>query len=418
VSVVASHLHHGLRPEADEEMARCCLFCEEYGIPFVSTHLDVQGYAQAHKIGIEEAGRILRYKLFDQLAREHGCTHIATAHTLSDHVETILFQITRGCGLGGLRGIPEVRGNIVRPIRIFTREETERYCKEHGLWYHQDPSNVDIKFARARIRHRVLSELREANPAVLQNIARLSKIASEEDEFLDGMAFLALLEAEVHVNGALEFIIRNKERIYDRKKLSSLPPVICKRALRLAAESLGGQMNYEQTCLLYGSLQDEEKGSVTLDGGDIAVVWDAGKLYYRFLEPPISYEYSLEVPGKVKDPDLVWTLEAKFVESSSCNRGEKGLGVMIDYAGCNGSLKVRNPKEGESLSDLRGRRKISTLLSRAGVTLALRKRLPIVCDQEGALWLPDLYLADRVKVTPETQRVVALELYAAPEKER
>ena len=196
VDVVAAHLHHGQRAEADQESDRCAAFCAEMDVPFVPGKADVPAMAAALKMGLEEAGRRARYAFFEQAAAQTGCRSIATAHTRDDQLETVLLNMARGTGLAGLAGIPETRDAIVRPLLPFTREETRAYCDERGLWYHDDPANSDLSFARARVRHRVLPELRLCHPGCDASLGRLSHLAGEEDAFLDGMAAAALERCE------------------------------------------------------------------------------------------------------------------------------------------------------------------------------------------------------------------------------
>src|SRR6185312_8815751 len=113
-----------------------------------------------------------------------GCNLIATGHTKTDHSETILMNIARGTGLHGLAGIPERRENIVRPLLPFTREETTAYCAEHGFWTHEDPSNIDLRFSRARVRHRIAPEMRLINGGLDDSLQRLSEISSAEDRYM------------------------------------------------------------------------------------------------------------------------------------------------------------------------------------------------------------------------------------------
>jgi tRNA(Ile)-lysidine synthase len=124
IPIVAAHLHHGQREEAETELKLCQAFAESLNIPFVSGRADVPRLAQDIRIGLEEAGRNARYGFFQQAAYQTGCDLIATAHTRDDHVETVLFNITRGTGMSGLAGIPERRDSIVRPLLPFTRQET------------------------------------------------------------------------------------------------------------------------------------------------------------------------------------------------------------------------------------------------------------------------------------------------------
>ncbi len=143
--VIAAHLHHGQRAEADQEMALCQAFCDELGVPFMAGRADVPRIASSMKIGLEEAGRNARYQFFESAIAATNAAAVATAHTSDDQVETILLNIIRGSGLGGLRGIPERRGKIVRPLLPFSRAETRVYCEENGLWTHDDPANFQLR---------------------------------------------------------------------------------------------------------------------------------------------------------------------------------------------------------------------------------------------------------------------------------
>src|SRR5205085_2588729 len=123
---------------------------------------------------------------------------------------------------------PERRDDIVRPLLPFSREETRGYCKEHGFWTHDDPANSDVSFSRARIRHRVLKELRTINPGFDVAVERMVRIVSEEDRFLNGMAATALGQAAIRLNGSLEFLTIDCEVAFEREKLTTLPPVLFK----------------------------------------------------------------------------------------------------------------------------------------------------------------------------------------------
>ncbi|MBI3722239.1 MAG: tRNA lysidine(34) synthetase TilS, partial [Fimbriimonas ginsengisoli] len=173
IPLVAAHLHHGQRPEAEDELERCKGLAEGLSVSFAAGRADVPLLSKESGMGMEEAGRQARYHFFSRAAAQFDCGLIATAHTRTDLVETMLLNATRGCGLTGLAGIPERRNNIVRPLLPFSRDETVAYCVEHGLWTHDDPANTDLSLARARVRHRVLGDLRSINPRVEEALFRL-----------------------------------------------------------------------------------------------------------------------------------------------------------------------------------------------------------------------------------------------------
>jgi len=410
VDVVAGHLHHGQRIEADQEQKMCEAFCQELGIPIASGRADVPRMSKDLKIGLEEAGREARYGFFRQAAFQTGCSLIATAHTLSDKVETVLLNIARGTGLSGLAGIPERRENIVRPLMIFTREETRTYCSELGLWFHDDPANEDLGFSRARVRLRIVPEFRSINPAAESVIARLATHASEEDRFLDSMAAAALERCEEPPNGDLAFLTRNVEVVLNRNLISALPPVLFKRAMRLIAGVLGASLTTEQVETLLNGVATEEKGSVTPEGGEVAIEWDTEILHARILAPPVPFRSALEVPGETVSDEFGWILSAQELASPQAKPERASLATELDLAKIKGPLHFRTAKPGDSMQPFgfKGTRKLSDLLSEAKLTRAARARMPIICDMVGCLWAPGVCLDQRAATDSQSERVVAL----------
>jgi len=410
VDIIAGHLHHGQRPEAEKEFKLCEAFCAEIGVPFASGRADVPKMAVDLKIGLEEAGREARYSFFRQAAFRLSCDLVATAHTRTDLVETMLFNLSRGCGLSGLAGIPEKRENIVRPLLPFSRLETRAYCEEHGLWYHDDPANEDLSFSRARVRMRVLPELRAINSAADENLARLAQIAEEEDGFLNGMAAAALEQSEVPLNGDLAFLTKDCELALSRAKLESLPRVLFKRAVRLAVEALGGELNYDQTELAANAIPSEAKGAVTAEGGEVVLEWNSEAVVVRQLTPAAPFRYGLTIPGETVSDEFGWAFTAFENEPGPELPKRQALQVELAQNKLKGQLYFRTLKDGDRMQPLgfEGHRKLSDLISEAGLTLAARQRLPIVCDLVGPIWAPNICLDERVRTDSETRRVIVL----------
>jgi len=410
VDVVAAYLHHGQRDEADEELRKCEEFATKLAIPFVSGRADVPRMARDLGIGLEEAGREARYGFFRQAAHRLECDLIATAHTRNDFVETMLLNLTRGSGMAGLSGIPERRENIVRPLLAFTREETRSYCEEHGFWFHEDPSNSDLQFSRARIRHRVLPELRAINPAAESAFTRFANVVQEEDRFLNGMAAAALEQAEIPLNGELRFLSLDAEVGFDRATLASLPPVLFRRAVRLAAQALGSSLNHEQTLLLTAGVAVDEKGSVTTDGGEVVFEWNHESVHGRKLKPTSPFRYGLTIPGETISEEFGWCFVAYRQPYDGAAPARTALDVQLDVKKTTGTLYFRTAQPGDQMSPLgfTGHRKLSDLISEAGLTTTARTRLPIVCDMIGPVWAPGVCLENRVRPLPETNETLRI----------
>ena len=408
VDLVAAHLHHGQRPEADVEQRLCEATAEGLGVPFATGRADVPRLARDRRLSLEEAGREARYGFYRQAAARLGCDLVATAHTRDDHVETVLFRLARGTGLAGLAGIPTRRDGIVRPLLPFSRAETRAYCEAGGLWFHDDPANDDPSHARVRVRKEILPAMRAINPAADEAVARLAALADEEDRFLDGAAAAALERAEIRLNGELAFLTRDVEVAFDRRTLDHLPAVLRRRAVRLAAGALGAGLEFETS----DSILRGEKGSVTAEGGEVVLEWDAEGLHGRVLRPTIPFRFPLTLPGETESDEFGWRLVAFPLDAPTRPPVRAALDVEVDRAVARGGLHFRGSAPGDTMRPLGfdGRRKLGDLLAEAGLTAAARARLPIVCDLIGPLWAPGACLDERAR--PRGGPAVGLRLEA------
>jgi tRNA(Ile)-lysidine synthase len=150
--VSAVHVDHGLRGAESEEDARHCaqrMGAEVVTAPPAATEADL---------------RELRYRLTE------GRGLRATGHTASDQVETVLYRLVSSGSTRGIRARRE--DGVVRPLLPLWREETEEYCREHGLLFRVDSSNADTK--RGLVRDEILPLLRRLHPGAEQNLLALA----------------------------------------------------------------------------------------------------------------------------------------------------------------------------------------------------------------------------------------------------
>ena len=200
IEVQATHVNHGIRGAAAARDADFVAdFCRKNGVELF-LYDAVQEGIEIPPHPSEDWARGLRYGWFDELAARQEAV-IATAHTMSDQAETVLFRMARGTGLHGLAGIPPRRGCYVRPMLCLTRADTEAYCAALGQHYIQDETNAEDVYARNRIRHDAIPALQYANPAAERSIARLCRQMRAMDEWLTAEA-AALLQAAAVPGGA------------------------------------------------------------------------------------------------------------------------------------------------------------------------------------------------------------------------
>jgi tRNA(Ile)-lysidine synthase len=177
-TLAAAHFNHRIRASAGDELEHVRRAAESLGIPFHWGEEDVPAIAKQMGDSLEEAARKRRYVFLHAKAAEIGAGRIATGHTRTDHIETVLMRIVRGTGLRGLAGIPVRRGAVVRPLIEIEHEDTVSYCRSRGIAYVDDPSNKDTRFFRNRVRTELLPLIEsEYHPGVRENLARLADIA-------------------------------------------------------------------------------------------------------------------------------------------------------------------------------------------------------------------------------------------------
>ena len=146
LNLVVCHFNHSLRDDADRDEKFVKTQCEKYGLKFYSKKEDVLLYSNENKLSTEEGARFLRYKFFDEVKRIENLEYIATAHNKNDLAETVIMRILRGTGINGLIGIQSERGDLIRPILNFSRDEIEKYIEENNIPFVEDKTNLILEF--------------------------------------------------------------------------------------------------------------------------------------------------------------------------------------------------------------------------------------------------------------------------------
>lgn len=143
---------HGLRPEAQEEVAFVAEVCAKLDVP----HRVLKWDDWDGKGNLQAKARDARYKLLVAWGRANTLDAIALGHTLDDLAETFLMRLSRGSGLDGLAAMEKSfkRDDMEfsRPILSLEREMLRRYLRRHSLEWKDDPSNDDTRFLRVKAR--------------------------------------------------------------------------------------------------------------------------------------------------------------------------------------------------------------------------------------------------------------------------
>ncbi|MDG2073394.1 MAG: tRNA lysidine(34) synthetase TilS [Polaribacter sp.] len=198
-SVVLTHLFHQLN--FDISLAHCNFnlrgtesdkdefFVKELGeklnLKTFTKSFETENFASENQLSTQVAARNLRYNWFQEISIKHQFDFVLTAHQADDNLETFLINLTRGTGLEGLTGIPELNNNIVRPLLIFSRDEIENFATKNNIDWREDKSNASNKYVRNKIRNQVVPILKEINPTLLESFQKTTDYLQESQQIID-----------------------------------------------------------------------------------------------------------------------------------------------------------------------------------------------------------------------------------------
>lgn len=411
VAVTAAHLHHGQRAQADADLEWCFRFAERLGVPFVSGRADVPSLAKDRKIGLEEAGREARYGFFERCCQQVGGAIAATAHTLDDNVETVFLNLARGTGLTGMSGIPIKRGNVVRPLLFARRCETESYCREAGIDFLSDACNFDVRFARVRVRSALIPEFETLHPSAVGNASRSIELIGEENRMLDSIAAALLEAARMGDDHPLAFLVEGVVETFRAGILRHAYPALIRRAVRLVVSYLGGTCSLSQAQTATDAILGSGRASVTMEGMGVVVEVTPETLTCRRVQFLPPFDELVPCPGSVSSPVHGWRLVCEATEEEP-SKARRSLEAIIDRDSVVGEVRARPFLAGDRIRAFGGdgERKVKKLLGSLKVGLEMKRRLPLLLDRSGIIWIPGVTIADRVKVTGSTTRALRLEI--------
>lgn len=412
-SLHAVHLNHGFRGEEARQDAKFAeMLCQRLGVTFHLFERDVPAYMEETGMGGQEASREIRYSLYREVAVKYGASKVALAHHADDQVETILFRMVRGTRLLGLAGMPrrrlldeEAGIELVRPLLHKTREELERYCREHDLRPREDSSNQSRKYKRNLLRLEVMPLLQEVNSRYREHILNVAEAIRQDESLLDRLA-----------REQLKTLIIGQKNDWigiDNDKFQSCDVALQRRMITLILSYLSKQTEWSSQhveTVLHMSRGTRPSSELHLPNKLVASrVY--GQIHFRCNgqdEYIHTYCYKLAVPG------VTWIAEGKAAVHTSYLDGPVDWKLLSDNeavfdADClPGELVVRNRKPGDRLVTfgLESEKKLKELLIDAKFPRAWRDRLPLLTAGDQVIWVPGVRRSAAAPIRGQTKRII------------
>lgn len=377
--VAAAHFNHLIRGDEafrDEEFVK--KLCADLGVKLICGSADVPAFAKENKTSLELAARKLRYEFFESLDTDA----VATAHTASDNLETIIFNLTRGSGAAGLCGIPAKRGIYIRPLLLCTRSDIEAYCSQNNLQYVTDSTNLIDDCTRNIIRHNVVPVLTGINPSAETAAARAAHLLSDDFEFINNIAEKSFNE-------------RFCGNMLNIKDFSALPVALARRIIIKFYSAVTGESpdflhidNIYKICI--------SPGKTSVPNNMVAVSSGEKLVFRKNSENPVPKQFSVKISKTSKIFfDKNKKIHSLFLKNAlDCDRIVGELQVRTRMAGDKIRLKNRNATK-----------TLKKLYTECSIPLEDRNTLPVISDDNGVIWIHGIGVAERCAVTESSRDV-------------
>lgn len=409
-NITACHLNHGIRnitAQRDEDFAR--ELCKKLSVPFYSERADIPKLCQTQKGSVETVARNERYAFFRRASAYFGGSLIATAHTMSDNAETVLFNIVRGTSTDGVCGIPPKRDIFIRPLIKLKRADIERYLKENNRQHINDETNDDEKYSRNYLRHSVVPKLKELNPSFEEAVFRLSESARQDRSYFDIKVKeissfnpcakeLALLPYSVFSRYVRSMVEESGGNIrLSSERLESI-------AQAVASTSVDGATRFislpEKKCAVISKsgivIEDSFKPKNKIDDIQFNIPLSIGKNIineaYCIVLTEVYSQDAPKLPDIIKNEDIVYKLY---------------INVEIQSAIMNKGLFARQRKEGDVFLLGGMSRKLKKVYSERHIDAVERLLLPLVCDTDGNIIATPVFSVpcDSAKCTQQDKKI-------------
>ena len=216
LKINAVHINHHLRDNSNNDQILVEKFCKQLKINFTFDHLDPATKLKGESP--EAWARNHRYASLERIRKEIGADWIFTAHHGNDQIETILFHLSQGTGISGLRGIHDNQGHILRPMLCFSRSDIDQYAAEMNIPWVDDSSNLDESIPRNNLRHNVIKPWERSNPDLVSAFHEISEHAKDANEALQFAANLLIPDIIKQKNDNLFSL--------DEEQLRAIPPLL------------------------------------------------------------------------------------------------------------------------------------------------------------------------------------------------
>jgi tRNA(Ile)-lysidine synthase len=387
-----AHVNFNLRGEdstKDQEFVKNV--AEKYQVRFHLLSVDTKLYKEEKKISTQVAAREIRYSWFEELMQNFNYHYLLTAHHLDDSLETVIYNLAKGTGLKGIKGISLKRGKIVRPLLFAGKNQILDYAKTSALTWQEDNSNNQNYYKRNFIRHNIVPLLYEINPSLIttysqtyQNLIFANQIFQKN---LEEIKSKALSKSDEYISIKLELI-----------------PITERDWLYYLVEPFG--FNTVQVAQIWEHYPNQTGASYQSMSHTIWV--DRNQLIITPRKENQYFEIEIKAPGTYTIGQNVYDIFFQNIEDFSFQR-DKAIG-QFDAAKLKFPFIIRSIKEGDRIKPLgmHGHKKISDILIDKKIPLPMKSMYFVIEVEQKIAWLQGLVISEEFKIQNDSKVVLII----------
>ncbi len=412
LKLVGVHIHHGIRgQEADRDAEYVRELCNKYNVDFELFKYDIHSEAKKMKLTDEEAGRKIRYEVFNSVLEKYGSGKIAVAHNMNDQAETLLMRICRGTGLKGLTGILPVRDNIIRPLIECSRESIEEYCEINHLQYQKDYTNEMDIYTRNKIRLKLIPMIKEnLNPSIISVLSRMREMLQDEEDYIEIQAKQAYEEC---------LNLKNKDMVsINIEKINKYHKVIQKRIIRFALQELRADLHDIEFAHIKDILDLMTKSTgktINLTDGIMVRKQYENLEFYLKKEEGIfkGFSYDLKTTDEEIEISEAGLVIKTFLNEKNFNK-ENFNNVYTKFFDCDkiiGNLKIRTRISGDKIY-LKGigTKKLKDFFIDIKLPREQRNQVPIVAVGNEVIWIVGYKVNEKFTADKNTKKILCIQI--------
>ncbi len=427
INLGIAHFNHLIRENSQSDEDFVELLAGRINLPLYKGRKNIPQFSREIKASLEEAGRIARYEFLDDLSDRYGYDKIATGHNCDDNAEQVLMNLFRGAGMTGLSGIPPVRGRIVRPLIRCSRRMIMDFLDQQGRSFVMDASNADIAHLRNRVRRIIIPQIEKyCNPKIAVALNRFSDLAGDEEQWINDLTECACERALIREN--------KSSMVLSCAEMASFHVALQRRIIRKGVMKVKGNLrrihknHIDSAIRLIKSLSSPkhlhlpDRIRISTKGNEFHISKEKSALR-RAEQFTVSrtegYDYHYEIwgEGELFIPEIGTKLVfwESAVNEPEVYEKTDGKTARLDLDRIQYPLVIRPFKPGDRFRPLgmAGTRKVNRFFSDRKINPDWRRKCPLVINEDTIVWIAGYRIADSVKTTKDTKRILMIELSLA-----